>query len=90
MNQYDPRALKLSAKRRSKNILIFKETIKKEQAFIKQFQYIITQIDPDDPDIKKLRSTIKKKLENIKIFKQAVKDERILMRQELELSKRIA
>lgn len=84
--QYDPQALASSAKRRKKNIIIFKETINKEKAAIDHFLYVISQIDPDHPDVKKIRSTIKKKLANIAIFKQAIKDEKILIKQELKIA----
>lgn len=83
---YDLLALRLSAKRREKNILAFKETIKKEQESIEYFQYIITQIDTDHPDVKKLRGAIKKKRANINIFKRAIKDEKIMIKQELKMA----
>ena len=86
MNQYDPQALRSSAKRREKNIQAFKDTIRKEQAVIDEFMYIISQIDPDHEDVKKLRLTIKKKQDNIKIFKLAIKNEKIQIEQELKLA----
>lgn len=85
--QYDPQALASSAKRRQKNIQAFKETIRKEKADIDHFLYIISQIDPDHPDVKKIISTIKKKKENIRIFKLAIRNEEMLIKQELRLAK---
>jgi len=82
MNQYDPISLRQSAKRREKNILAFEDTIKKERAFIDHYLYVMSQIDPTHPDVKKLLSTIKKKQNNIKVFKQAIKDEKILINRE--------
>lgn len=87
MSNFDSQALKRSAKRREKNILAFVDVIKKEQAFIEHFRYVITQIVPSHPDVKKLHSIIKKKEANIKTFKQAIKDERIQIKYELKLSK---
>ena len=87
MTTFDPIALEQSAKRREKNILAFEETIRKEQAFIDHYEYVISKIDPEHPDVKKLESTIKKKKANIKTFEQAIKDERILIKQELIMAK---
>jgi len=86
---FDPDALKKSAQRHKNNIQIFTDTIKKEQAFIDHFEYVISQINPDHPDVKKLKLNIRKIKDNILTFKKAVRDERDLIKKELALAKKL-
>lgn len=86
---FDPDALKKSAQRHKNNIQIFTDTIKKEQAFIDHFEYVISQINPDHPDVKKLKLNIRKIKDNILTFKKAIRDERDLIKKELALAKKL-
>ncbi len=86
---FDPDALKKSAQRHKNNIQIFRGTIKKEQAFIDHFEYVISQINPDHPDVKMLEQNIKKIKNNILTFEKAISDEKDLIEKELALAKKL-
>lgn len=73
--QYDAQALRADTDKRKHNIEIFEDTLKKEQAAIDNYAYIITQIDPTHPDVKTLEGNIEKIKLNIKTFKDAIAEE---------------
>lgn len=74
--QYDSDALHVDYDKRRSNIKIFEDTIRKEQAAIKQNRYIISQIDPRHPDVTKLRENIAKMKRNINTFEEAIQQEK--------------
>lgn len=83
--QYDPQALAADCEKRKNNIKIFEDTIGKEQKAIEQDTYIISQIDPDHPDVERLRQNIKKIKRNIETFKNAIVQENEQIERDLEM-----
>lgn len=70
--QYDAGALLTDTEKRKNNIGIFEGTILKEKEAIDQNKYMISKIDPNHPDVKKLEENIKKMKTNIKTFEDAI------------------
>ncbi len=85
--QYDRGALAADTQRRKNNIKIFEDTIGKEQAAIENNRYMISQIDPEHPDVKKLEENIKKMKVNIKTFEDAIAEENRQIERDLEMIK---
>lgn len=85
--QYDPEALRLDTEKRHTNIKIFEDTISKEKAAIDNNLYMISQIDPKHPDVKKLEENIEKMKANIKTFEDAIVSENVEIGRDLEMIK---
>lgn len=82
---YDHDSLLADIERKKRNIIMFEETIEKEQEGILVDERIIAVIEPTHPDVKKLEKRIENRKTNIKTFKDAIKDEEEEIKREEEM-----
>lgn len=83
--QYDAGALRADTEKRRNNIKIFEDTIKVEKEGVDRERYMVSQIDPEHPDVKKLEENIEKRKINVKTFEEAIKKENEEIERDLEM-----
>lgn len=82
---YDPDSLSADTSKRENNIKIFQEMITREEEAIHNFEYIISQIDPNHKDVDIINGNIEKIKLNIKTFKNAILEEKSQIEKDLEM-----